>query len=701
MRRVLALPVTLVLVVASLVTSPLPAASAAPVISNINLAITCNTSVLINFRTDIPAHAYLEYGLTASYGSQTIDDPVRYYTEHAVQLTGLTAATTYHYRVVAINNGTTTSSDQTLTTAASGSTCPAQPAQVDSRMPDMTGAVEKTVKASGGDYTPAQFQTALNDAGTANEKRIITVDAGLTLTNSWVWPANADQNWIIIRSSAYANLPEGQRVTPADTASMFRIRNTNTDPPVIFANASNHIRTIGAEITIDPAALADAPGGGAQTGLINFTWNPLGGSAANLPRFIGFDRCYVHGLPNKNTMRGVQVSGEDIFLIDSYFDEFHHKGFDAQAILGLAVKRWKILNNTIIGSGENFMWGGDGIGITGYVIGELEYLRNHMYHPLAWKLSNQWAEKNLFECKTCARMLMFGNYFGGVTAAQGGFWPDAQSLAINIKLEQNSGGPATCDLMEDLTFYKNFGRNLAAGVAVTGRTNSAQGCSNLATRVVWRDNVLELNASVWTPDPGCSSCSWGATSWYLAGTTNLQVYHNTTVNAVPTQSAVCSSVFTDGMMMLVGDPIVTKIAGFVFRDNIADWRGCGIAGGGFNGTNATGSLNGVYTGWIFTNNGPMRLAGPQANFPAGNVFATAWATQLVNFNGGTDGNYRVAPASSWANAASDGRDIGADVGGAEAASAYSPTGEWPTGAATARRAGASGKGRLGGKGVIR
>jgi hypothetical protein len=211
-----------------------------------------------------------------------------------------------------------------------------------------------------------------------------------------------------------------------------------------------------------------------------------------------------------------------------------------------------------------------------------------MYMPLAWKISNQWTEKNLFECKTCSKVLGFGNYFGGVTASQGGFWPDAQSLSVNIKLEQNSPGPATCDLMQDITFYKNFGRNIAAGVAITGRTNSAQGCTNLPDRVEWRDNVFEMNATVWTPDPGCSSCSWNATGWFLAGTTNLQVYHNTFINATPTQSSTCNSVFGDGMMLLVGDPVVTKITGFVYRDNIADWRGCGVSGGGFNGTNATG-----------------------------------------------------------------------------------------------------------------
>jgi hypothetical protein len=50
---------------------------------------------------------------------------------------------------------------------------------------------------------------------------------------------------------------------------------------------------------------------------------------------------------------------------------------------------------------------------------------------------------------------------GGSTDSQGGYWPDAQAKAINIKLEQDSAGPTTCDRMEDLTFDKNFGKNMA------------------------------------------------------------------------------------------------------------------------------------------------------------------------------------------------------------------------------------------------
>ena len=658
-------------------------------ISNINVAVTCNTSALINFRTDVAARAYVEYGTTTSYGSSTIDDPVRFYTEHAIPLTGLSASTTYHYRINTTSNGTSQSSDQTFTTDSSGAVCPALPSQVDSRMPDMSGATEYVVKSNctGVSNCFTNFQTALTTAGTDNGKRYVTVDAGLNFTGSFTLPANSDQNWIIVRSSAYASLPEGERVDPSDASNMFKVtQNSQVNSAIVTAAGANHIRIIGMEATIDPSTAADSPGGAIIHNVVNFNTN-VGGSSSNLAKFVGIDRSYIHGLTSKNNRRGVYWEGEDNFIIDSYISEFHDINSDGQAILSVTTKRSKILNNTLIADGENFMWGGTGLSVSGYVIGGLEFARNHLYKPCSWKVNGgcggtyggfDWREKNLFECKTCAKVLAFGNYFGGTTDSQGGYWPDAQSLAINIKLEQDSVGPTTCDLMEDITIYKNFGKNLHAGVAIVGRTVGAQSCTNNPDRVLVRDNVFELDASTWNPEAGASSGTWNATAWSLSGTEDMQIIHNTIVNANPTQGSCIPSVFSDGMLLMVGDPVATKWGGFVFKNNIGDYRGCGVAGGGANGNDATASLNGVYTGWVFTNNGIMRSAGAGPNYPSGQIWATSWGPQLVNFNSGLDGNYRVASGSSWKNAATDGSDVGADVDGAEGATANAPSGSWPS-----------------------
>ena len=235
--------------------------------------------------------------------------------------------------------------------------------------------------------------------------------------------------------------------------------------------------------------------------------------------------------------------------------------------------------------------------------------------------------------------------------------------------------------MEDITFYKNFGKNMHAGWAVVGRTGGTQpstGCTNKPERVLLRDNVFELDATTWTPEAGASSGSWNATEYFLGGTEDLQIVHNTMIAANPTQGTCIPSLFSDGTLILVGDTDgVTKWAGFVFKDNISDYRGCGVAGAGFNGNNAVGSLDAMFTGWVFTKNGIMRTGGDPGHYPTGQIWVTSYTGLFTNFNSGLDGNYRVVNGSAFNNAASDGTNLGADVNGAEAATANSPTGNWP------------------------
>jgi len=82
-----------------------------PVISNLAPAPS-ETSATIAWTTDEPADSMVEYGLTAGYG-QTAPVQAALVTDHAVALAGLSANTTYHFRVMSKNaaNLTTVSAD--------------------------------------------------------------------------------------------------------------------------------------------------------------------------------------------------------------------------------------------------------------------------------------------------------------------------------------------------------------------------------------------------------------------------------------------------------------------------------------------------------------------------------------------------------------------------------------------------------------
>ncbi|HVP05113.1 MAG TPA: S8 family serine peptidase [Dehalococcoidia bacterium] len=92
----------------------------APVISNVAAGNLAATSATITWTTNEPATSRVEYGLTTSYGTLTTLDS-NLITSHSVNLTGLTASTTYHYRVLSSDaaNNPATSGDFTFTTPSS------------------------------------------------------------------------------------------------------------------------------------------------------------------------------------------------------------------------------------------------------------------------------------------------------------------------------------------------------------------------------------------------------------------------------------------------------------------------------------------------------------------------------------------------------------------------------------------------------
>lgn len=89
-----------------------------PVISAVSSGTPLSTSATVTFSTNELATAVIEYGTTTAYGSQASSATLN--TSHSVTLNGLTASTTYHYRIRATDQAgnVTTDSDRTLATAA-------------------------------------------------------------------------------------------------------------------------------------------------------------------------------------------------------------------------------------------------------------------------------------------------------------------------------------------------------------------------------------------------------------------------------------------------------------------------------------------------------------------------------------------------------------------------------------------------------
>jgi peroxiredoxin len=91
-------------------------------ISNLTVSDVTATSVLISWSTNNSANSVVEYGTTSGYGSTKTSDSLT--TSHSVTIDGLTANTTYHFRVKSTdgNGNTATSSDNTFVAAKASAT---------------------------------------------------------------------------------------------------------------------------------------------------------------------------------------------------------------------------------------------------------------------------------------------------------------------------------------------------------------------------------------------------------------------------------------------------------------------------------------------------------------------------------------------------------------------------------------------------
>ncbi len=74
----------------------------APVIANVSAGNVTTNSATITWTTDQSSDSVVEYGLDTSYGSSVTNSTPIYY--HTVVLNGLSASTTYHYRVKSKNS---------------------------------------------------------------------------------------------------------------------------------------------------------------------------------------------------------------------------------------------------------------------------------------------------------------------------------------------------------------------------------------------------------------------------------------------------------------------------------------------------------------------------------------------------------------------------------------------------------------------
>ena len=471
---------------------------------------------------------------------------------------------------------------------------------------------------------------------------VITLEAGATFGGPFTLPRKQGDGWITIRTSAPDDRlpPPDVRIDPSYAGVMPKLE-AGRGSVIVAAPGAHHYRFVGIEIR--PAS---------RVSLVNLVVLGLNERALELvPSHLIFDRCYLHGDPEKGTRRGIAMNSRYTAVVNSHLSDFKEIGVDSQAIDGWAGPGpFKIENNYLEAASENVMFGGGDPVIANVVPSDIEIRSNHFAKPLRWKEGNPafergpWVIKNLFELKNARRILIEGNLFERT-------WAQAQAGFAIVFTVRNEDGGAPWSVVEDVTFVNNVVRGAGSGVNILGYDDHR--ASQQTARVLISNNLFD---DIGGPQWGGA----GRLFQILDGVAQLTIEHNTAFQRG-------NIIFAEGR----------PHPGFVYRNNVTPHQETGIAGTGTGVGQPT--LTTFFPGAIVKGN--VIIGGPAAAYPPDNFFPVS--LDRVGFADRLRGDYRFITTSRYRRAGTDGRDPGVDHDVLAAAMARSANRQSP--AAEARR----------------
>ncbi|WDT74630.1 MAG: fibronectin type III domain-containing protein [Candidatus Manganitrophus sp.] len=219
-----------------------------PAISGISAGNLTPTSATVSWTTNESADTQIQYGPTTAYGSSTTLNTTLS-TAHSQNLTGLTGATTYHYRVLSKDaaGNTATSGDNTFTT----------PAPPDTTAPTLSGitinnllSTSVEIAWSTNEGATSQVEYGTTTAYGASSALNTTLVTSHTRTLSNLSPSTTYHYRIISKDAADNIATSGDRIftTPAPP---------DTTPPTFSGIAAGNLTGNSATISWTTNELAD------------------------------------------------------------------------------------------------------------------------------------------------------------------------------------------------------------------------------------------------------------------------------------------------------------------------------------------------------------------------------------------------------------------------------------------------------------
>ena len=523
------------------------------------------------------------------------------------------------------------------------------------------------------------LQAALNNARCGDT---IHLQAGATFTGTFTFPNKNcdDSHWIIVRTSSDDSLLPAQtsRLTPcyAGVSSLpgrpaFNCSWTKNvlatlvmnrglaSGPVVFAPGASHYRLIGLEVTRVVGI-----------GLVYALASPTPGSITSK---IIYDRIWFHGTTHDETVRGIQLGGSTyVAVINSFFTDFHCVAItgactDAQAINGgintHPMGPYKIVNNFLEASGENILFGG---GPATQTPADIEITHNHMFKPLTWMQGQPgyvggangrpFIVKNLFELKNAKRVLLDSNIMENT-------WGGFTQVGFAIVLTPKANGICTICQVTDVTIRYNHISHMAAGIIISNGLSDSGAAPLDGGRYSIHDVIFDDidGAKFHGPDVFAQ----------VSTRAGSPVLHDVTINHI--------TAFGKTTSFLIGDVLsaTPKMRNFVVTNSIINAGQYPVWSTGIGGSlncaahnSPLTTINACFSGYLFSHNALLASPGsyPPSTWPAPNFFPTTEsAVEFVAYGTGTIANYALQSTSPYKGAGTDGKDLGANVTGVNAA----------------------------------
>jgi hypothetical protein len=445
--------------------------------------------------------------------------------------------------------------------------------------------------------------------------------AGATYTGNFVLPVKPGEQFITIRTEPDDALPRaGQRVHPTHAPRLAKLQSPDRDSALRTQTGAHHWRLMLLEFLPNRSGAGDiialGDGGAAQSEM------------SQVPHDIAIDRCYIHGDATVGQKRGIALNSGRTTITNSYISDIKAVGQDTQAIAGWnGPGPYTIENNYLEAAAENFLLGGADPAIQGLVTQDVVFRRNHLSKPLEWR-KQRWQVKNLFELKNARRVLVEENLMEYS-------WRQAQVGYAILLTPRNQDRRAPWSTVEDITIRRNVVRHAGGGMQILGRDTNPSGQTR-RVRVV--DNLFY----------DIDKDRWGGTGAFVLigdGPADIAIEHNTVVQS-------------GNIMMVYGGTreAPDQIPGLVLRDNLVRHNQFGIHGA----DRAVGrdTIEANFPGNIFASN--VIAGGDSRRYPSGNQFVDEQEFER-QFMNAAEGDFRLKPDSRFRGAASDGRDLGADI----------------------------------------